>query len=406
MRERIKKIIEHIERNYHEPLSEELIENITGSSAGYFRNEFSKNVGISLDKYRIRRSLTLIIKEIKENKAKIVNSNVLPWQNNKSFHEAFKKEFRITPREYLKGANINLQDKFNIDKLIEEDKLIKSLVRKCGTYEKALIYLLKLPVYRVRGLRYFYIEDEEQFYESLILNYCRNNMNDKDYDRDNIDKIYKVQKKNLQRYYNLDEVIEFRNDVHKIENEHIPGNPLSDFMKYSYFVVDRSLLSKLIKLINLEKLFELINFEDIKTIWHDEIILERGSTKEGIVMMPREFIEMMGTINWLEWEIVHELIIMENGYHKYKNFEEFKKKIKYNYSKQIENENLCDSCKYKEIDNITGKCKFSEDDSCEGYENLTEEEEERFFKEEYEILTMEDLLNSILYLFNIGMLFL
>ena len=91
MREKIKKIIEHIERNYHEPLSEELIENITGSSVGYFRNEFSNNVGISLDKYRIRRSLTLIIKEIKENKSKIVNSNVLPWQNNKSFHEAFKK---------------------------------------------------------------------------------------------------------------------------------------------------------------------------------------------------------------------------------------------------------------------------------------------------------------------------
>lgn len=125
-----------------------------------------------------------------------------------------------------------------------------------------------------------------------------------------------------------------------------------------------------------------------------------------MVMMPCEFIEMMGKINGLEWEIVHELIIMENGYEICKSFKEFKEKIKYNYSKQIENENLCDSCKYKKIDTITGKCKFSEEDSCEGYENLTEEEEERFFKEEYEILTTEDLFNSILYLFNIGMLFL
>lgn len=406
MREKIKKIIEHIEQHYHEPLSIELIENITGSSAGYFRNEFSKNVGISLDKYRIRRALTLIINEIKENNSKVVNSNVLPWQNNKSFHEAFKKEFKITPREYLKGANIKLQDKFNIDKLIEEDKLIKSLVRKYGTYEKALIYLLKLPVYRVRGLRCFYVEDEEQLYEHLIWSYCRNNTNNKNYDRDNIDEIYKVHKRNIKKYYNLEEVIEFEKNTYGIENGHKSVNPLDELMKDSYFVVDRRLLSKLIKLISLKKLFELINFEDIKTIWHDEIILERGSTKDGIVMMPREFIEMMGTINWLEWEIVHELIIMENGYHKYKNFEEFKKKLKYNYSKRIENENLCDSCRYKEIDNITGKCKFSEDDSCEGYENLTEEEEERFFKEEYEILTMEDLLNSILYLFNIGMLFL
>lgn len=406
MREKIKKIIEHIELNYHESLSEELIENITGSSVGYFRNEFSKNVGISLDKYRIRRSLTLIIKEIKENKTKIVNSNVLPWQNNRAFHEAFKKEFKITPREYLKGDNINLQDKFNIDKLIEEYKLIKSLARKCGTYEKALIYLLKLPVYRVRGLRCFYIEDEEQLYEHLIWNYCRNNTNDENYDRDNIDKIYKVHKRNLQRYYNLEEVIEFENNIYEIESGHISVTPFNELMKYSYFVVDRSLLSKLTKLVSLEKLFKLINFQDIKTIWHDEIIVERGTIKDGNVMMPGEFIEMMGKINGLEWKIVYELIIMENGYEIYKNFEKFREKIKYNYSKQIENENLCDSCKYKEIDNITGICKFSEDDSCEGYENLTEEEEERFFKEDYEILTMEDLLNSILYLFNIEMLFL
>lgn len=406
MREKIKKIIEHIERNYHEPLSEELIENITGSSVGYFRNEFSNNVGISLDKYRIRRSLTLIIKEIKENKSKIVNSNVLPWQNNKSFHEAFKKEFRITPREYLKGANINLQEKFNIGKLIEEDKLIKSLLRKCGSYEKALIYLLKLPVYRVRGLRCTYFENREELYEQIIWYYSRNNMNDKSYDKSEVDKIYKIHKKNLKMYYNLDEVIEFEKNIHEIENAYISGNPLSDFMKYSYFVVDRSLLLKLTKLISLEKLFKLINFEDIKTIWHDEIIVEKGSAKDGMVMMPCEFIEMMGKINGLEWEIVHELIIMENGYEMCKNFKEFKEKIKYNYSKQIENENLCDSCKYKKIDTITGKCKFSEDDSCKEYENLTEEEEERFFKEEYEILTTEDLFNSILYLFNIGMLFL
>ena len=86
MKEKIKKIIEHIEENYHESLSVESIKNITGSSAGYFRNEFSKNVGISLDKYRIRRSLTLIINEIKENKDKNIacrqtlheNSMIIP----------------------------------------------------------------------------------------------------------------------------------------------------------------------------------------------------------------------------------------------------------------------------------------------------------------------------------------
>ncbi|MBT9832727.1 AraC family transcriptional regulator [Clostridium baratii] len=406
MKEKIKKIIEHIEENYHESLSVESIKNITGSSAGYFRNEFSKNVGISLDKYRIRRSLTLIINEIKENNNKIVNSNVLPWQDNKTFGEAFKKEFRITPGEYLKGANIKLQDKFNIDKLIEEDKLIKSLVRKCGTYEKALIYLLKLPVYRVRGLRCFYVEDEEELYEYLIRNYCRNNMDDKNYDEGNYDKIYKVHKKNLQRYYNLDEVIEFEKNTHVIENAYISGIAFHEFMKYSYFIVNRSLLSKLIKLVNLEKVFKLIKLKDIKTIWHDGIMDERGSTKDGSVMVPNEFIELMGKINGLEWKIVHEIIIMENGYEIGKNFEGFKDHIKYNYSKQIENENLCDSCKYKKIDKITGECNFSEDDSCEGYENLTEEEKERFFKEDYEILNMDDLFNSILHLFSIGILFL
>ncbi len=406
MKEKIKKIIEHIEQNYHEPLGVESIENITVSSIGYFRNEFSKNVGISLDKYRIRRSLTLIINEIKENNSKVVNSNVLPWQNNRSFYEAFKKEFRITPSEYLKSSNIKLQDKFNIDKLVEEDNLIKSLVRKCGTYEKALIYLLKLPVYRVRGLKCFYVEDEEEFYEYLIRNYCRNNMDNKNYDEGNFNKIYKIHKKNIQRYYNLDKVIEFEKNTHGIENPYMSGIVFHELMKYSYFVVNRSLLSKLIKLANPEKVFKLINFEDIKTIWHDEIIVERGFAKDRMVMVPNEFIEIMGKINGLEWEIVHKLIIIENGYETSNNFEEFKEHIKYNYSKRIENKNLCDNCKYKKIDKITEECKFSGDGSCEGYENLTKEEEERFFKEEYEILRMEDLVSSILYLLKIGILFL
>ena len=406
MKEKIKKIINHIEQNYHETLSVELIEKLTKSSVGYFRNEFSKNVGISLNKYRIRRSLTLIINEIKEHNNKIVNSNLLPWENNKSFYEAFNREFHITPGEYLKGANTKLQNKFDIDKLTEEDKLVKSLVRKYGSYEKALIYLLKLPVYRVRGLRCFHVKDEEELCDHLIWEYIRNDMDDKNCDRGNIDKTYKVLKKNLKKYYNLDEVIEFEKITDEIEENYTSEIIFHELMKNSYFVVNKRLLLKLIKLVDAEKLFKLIHIEKIKTIWHHEIIENKRYTQDGMIVMPNEFIDIMGKLKMLELEIVNKLIIMENGYEIDKNFGEFKEKIRYNYNKVIENENLCDSCKYKKIDNNTGKCIFIEWDSCEGYENLTEEEEELFFKEEYELLTMEDMFKSILYLFSIRILFL
>lgn len=90
-------------------------------------------------------------------------------------------------------------------------------------------------------------------------------------------------------------------------------------MKHSYFVVKRSLLSKLINLVNPENLFELIRLNDIRTIWHDEIVNEKDSTKEGMVTVPNDFIEI-SKLNMLEWNIMHDIIIMENGYDIIKNF--------------------------------------------------------------------------------------
>lgn len=401
MKEKIKKIIEYIEQNYHEVLTLELIENITGNSVGYFRNEFSKIVRISLDKYRIRRSLTLIINEIKQNNSKIIEGNVLPWKNNRSFYEAFKKEFGVTPKEYMKDNNIKLQDKFNIDELIEEDRLIKSLVRKCGNYEKALIYLLKLPAYKTMGLRYFCVKDDEELYEHLVWNYYRS-IEDEIYN----DKVYKEHKRNIKKYYALDQVIEFHQNTYNFEDDDMKLNLFDGFMTASYFVVKRSLLLNLINLIDFEKFFRLIKFEDIKTIWHYEIISKKNNIEDGMVCIPNDFIGC-SEIKGLNWDIVHEIIIRENGYDKIgKDFESFKEYIKYNYDKPIESEDVCDYCRYKEIDEATGECKFSDDSNCKGYDNLTVEDKERFFKEEYELLTIDELFRQIIYLFYIGILFL
>lgn len=75
--------------------------------------------------------------------------------------------------------------------------------------KKALVYLLKLPVYRIRGLRYVNFKDEDELCEALIWRYCRDNADYKEKAKYNVDndnengewsgnKVYKNHKKILE----------------------------------------------------------------------------------------------------------------------------------------------------------------------------------------------------------------
>lgn len=399
MKGRIRKVVNYIDNNYHSIVDESIIKELTGVTLGHFRNEFKRISGMSLDKYRIRRQLTLIINEIKLSEKSIKGSNLNPWNDDNSFYVAFKKEFGISPSKYLNSLDIGLQEKFDIDSMIEEDYIINLLKIEHGTYEESLIYLLKLPVYKNKGFNMLFVyEDKEQFYKSLIADYY-NELNDKAYDMENIDrKFIKKHLNELMMYYDLDVCIKF-----SINEE--DDKLAFELFNNEYIVVKRNLILKLFKLIDSRKFFNLINVDEIKTIWHLGIIKETKFKEDNTVLIPNELTEQ-SILTFSQWQLVHEIILMENGVYNWKSFSDLKEHIQYDYSKRIETEGCCDNCNFKEWDLESDDCKFAYDDVCPRYEILTDEEKEYFAEEKFEELSMNTLLQNIVQLLYMGILYL
>lgn len=405
MIENIKIVIDYIDENYHDVWSTDKIKELINVSVGHFRNEFKEIVGISLDNYRIRRELTLIINEIQENNKTINNSNLLPWSDNNGFYSSFKKEFGIPPKQYLMKKNnyVRLQEKFNIESFNNDEKLIKALKKEYGSYEKSLVYLLSLPVYKRDGFSAFVqYKDDNEFYWDLIRDYyCEMNG-----ERLTLSKVpkeyYKKHIKNLRKYYDKDKCIQFdtfENGIdskeYSVEEHFFSGAARKVFVNPMYIVVKRSLIRKLFKLVNIEKFFASFNIIELKTIWHAMIIGERKSIDNCVGIMPNELIEQT-FLTFGQWTIVHEIVVMENGAVTYNNLDEFRENIKYDYDKPIETEWKCDRCNFKEYEIGTEECKYDCDDTCPRDEVLTEEEKEIFNKAmEWEKLDMDALKHQL-----------
>lgn len=148
----VEQIVNYID-NYNTIVDDECLINITSMSPGYVRNEFKKVVGISLNKYRIRRQLTKIIEQAKVSGCKISECDLEPWGTVNSFYKAFKKEYKVSPSEFLKQYDESkLQEKENISIKISqyghEEKIIDSLFGKYGGNKDTLVFLLSLEPYQ------------------------------------------------------------------------------------------------------------------------------------------------------------------------------------------------------------------------------------------------------------------
>ena len=122
----IKKYINYVDENYHSDFTEEDIKNITGYSYQYFNRRFKEIWNMTPQMYRKRRQLTLIALEIKINSSSIKGSDLSPWADNSTFSKAFKREFNMTPSQYIKGGDFDLQEKIKIPPELYVDYILKN----------------------------------------------------------------------------------------------------------------------------------------------------------------------------------------------------------------------------------------------------------------------------------------
>ena len=131
----VKKYINYVDENYHSDFTEEDIKNITGYSYQYFNRRFKEIWNMTPQMYRKRRQLTLIALEIKNKAASIKGSDLSPWADDSTFSKAFKREFNMTPSQYIKGGDFDLQEKIKIPPKLYIDYMSKdnnkSLEEKC-----------------------------------------------------------------------------------------------------------------------------------------------------------------------------------------------------------------------------------------------------------------------------------
>lgn len=416
MIEKIGLVVDYIDENYHNIIEKDRIEELTNVSLGHFRNKFKEIVGMPLDKYRIRRELTLIIDEIERNAAKISKSNLLPWNDENGFYNAFKKEFNIAPKQYLikDNRNIVLQEKFDIETYNYDKKLINELKKEHGNYENALVYLLSLPVYKIDGVNMlFSYKNDEEFYKVLIRDYYTT-INGEQYLFGEIPKqYYKNNIKQLQKYYDKESCIQFDTFEDEIllsenmnESGFFQGNVRRAFINPIYIVVKRNLISQLFELVDINIFFKLFDCGNLKTIWHAMIEGQSNIIGNETAIMPNELIEQR-CLTFAQWAIVHEIVFIESGLVVCNNINDLRERIQYDYNKPIEKEGQCDNCKLKEYDYEIEDCKYAYDDSCPRDAILTQEEKEIFERgPEWEILKIDTLKQELVNLMIMGLVYL
>lgn len=104
------KLVEFIEQS-SDPITEDYLRKMTSLSLGHVRRLFETAIGIPMNKYRIRRRLSIMIEKAITNNESLMKIDTSPYSEYKSFSRAFKNEFGVSPSEYIKDRNINLQKK-------------------------------------------------------------------------------------------------------------------------------------------------------------------------------------------------------------------------------------------------------------------------------------------------------
>jgi AraC-like DNA-binding protein len=320
----VKIVVEYIELNYHVGITNDIIEQITGKSAGYVRNEFKKIVDLSLDEYRIKRELTLIINEIKEKKQKLSDSNLLPWATTSSFCDVFKKTYGQSPMQFVKKFNQHkLQPMFDIEtyelSYNNDVKIIETLIRSKGNKRDALRYILSLRPYFISGINSLFIT-EENILDILIKYRYQQEIRDKSYAGLVPNDFIRQHKMILEKYYDLSIKVSYFDN--------------SQLFSDGYICVKASILKRLLYD---DEFDNIINAElvpvNLTTIWYDQIKMDKLG--DNIVAMPNELIDGKYFTNE-EWAILHELVMQEEGHKRYNSIEELRNALVDDYSFAID----------------------------------------------------------------------
>lgn len=400
----VNKIINYIEDNYHEALTVDIIKNLTGASEGYVRDEFKKIVGISLDKYRIRRELSIIIKEILINKCNIKDADLTPW-NERSFSTAFKKEFGCTPKQALSNMKcIRFQEKFDVDQYKktwdENSKTIEKLIRKYGNAAEALKFLLSLRAYELEPLDLLFCHSEDDLKNILIKRKYSNEIYQKFYAASVPEKFIKQHKRLLNEFYNLKNAIIVKQCIDEVSIDEIRLDMLPPT---HYYIVKRGLIKDLINKIKDKDLANIgIAPTELVTIWSERLNVERlydnqtSIMKEGEIAIPNELYN--ADISILRRKILEYLLIQEQNFMKFNTYEKLCKEIKFDYNMPIDIfAEYCKKCEYK---------KNCDNNDCKYIDELDDKDKQEFYdKPDYEELTIERLNEEIMQMLIDGLIY-
>jgi AraC-like DNA-binding protein len=394
----VERLIEFIENN-NCVIDNECIKSVTGNSAGYVRNEFKKIVGMTLDKYRIRRRLSIIIEKVKESGKILSSYDLSPWGSRNSFNKAFKKEFNMAPSEFIRNYDEELlQPRYNItfarEGYDEESRLLTNLIRNYKGVRPALLFLISLPPYELNFISKVFINREEDLPYFLIKDKYAEHIGEKFFVGDVPKKYYMEHKRDLERYYNKYEGISLDKNEYTIQKEKIS---LQNILSNDYLISNRSLIEKLKSKVDFPNLLYCetspVHF---RTIWYERLCCE--DLTEDFVAIPNVLLHG-SKFNLMEDCILRELIFSEQGHRGYNTWEEFVETIYYDFDKVIDNQAiLCASCRFK------NEC--SNDGECRLYDDMSEEEQLEFDnKPEWESLSLEKLMKEIANLIKRGFIY-
>lgn len=130
----IYKVIYYIEQNYNDDLKLEELSKVAGFSKYHFHRIFQAIAGENLSDYTRRVRLSNATKKFKTNLNITQIAQASDYETHASFSKAFKKHFKITPKEFSKNARKKKGNKMLEPKFIEIEPIEVLYVRKTGAY--------------------------------------------------------------------------------------------------------------------------------------------------------------------------------------------------------------------------------------------------------------------------------
>jgi AraC family transcriptional regulator len=128
------KVVFYIEKNYADNLTLDELCAVAGFSKYHFHRIFKsvmdENVGDYIRKVRLQSTIS----KFKTDKKITQIAMESGYETNASFSKAFKKRFKITPKEFSKKQKIGKGDKMLEPKIVEIEPIELLFVRKTGDY--------------------------------------------------------------------------------------------------------------------------------------------------------------------------------------------------------------------------------------------------------------------------------